>query len=201
MPEGWNWNKFDKRNIVAIAKQFGNIRIRSFPAIGTIKWFYYHYLRLIQLNPTLNYLQYDKADALITLERDYNYKPYPFKHYESVLTRFYQGYILPEKFGIDKRKIHLSALVLAGQLTRLEALSKLDGIAYPSQEDLDSDKEYFVKKMDWNNSQLEDYIHRPSKRHDEYPSERKFFDFVARIPRLMPYSAQQAFTKLVKSIR
>ena len=51
----------------------------------------------------------------------------------SLFTRFYQAYILPSKFGIDKRRIHLSPLVLNGHLTREDALNKLDHIAYPSQ--------------------------------------------------------------------
>ena len=29
---------------------------------------------------------------------------YAYKHYESVFTRFFQDYILPEKFGSDMRR-------------------------------------------------------------------------------------------------
>jgi len=201
MPAEWNWNKFDKRNIVAIGKKFGNIHIKSFPAIGSLKWAYYHYIRLIQLNPTLNYLQYSKPEAFHILQRDYGYKPYPFKHYESVLTRFYQGYILPAKFGVDKRKIHLSALVASGQMTRIEALSKLTGIAYSSEQDLENDKEYFIKKMGWSMAQLEDYIHRQEIKHDAYPSERKLNMILTSLPALLPLSMKHKITKYVKSVR
>ena len=51
---------------------------------------------------TLDYLNYKKEDALLELKK-IGYKPYHYKHYESYLTRFYQGYLLPKKFGIDKR--------------------------------------------------------------------------------------------------
>ena len=66
-------------------------------------------------------MDYEKFEAMKILS-DYGYKPYPYKHYESVFTRFYQGYILPEKFGIDKRKLHLSTLILNNVLSREEAL-------------------------------------------------------------------------------
>lgn len=201
IPKEWNWNKFDRRNIVAIGKRFGNVRIKTFPALGTLKWIYYHYFRLIQLNQTLDYFQYNKPEAFEILQRDYGYKPYPFKHYESVLTRFYQGYILPQKFGVDKRKIHLSNLVISGQITRAEALNKLQGIAYPSEKDLESDKEYFLKKMGWSSDQLKDYINRPEIKHDEYPSERRFYEIASRLPDFLPNTIQKAITKYIKSIR
>ena len=60
-------------------------------------------------------------------------------------TRFYQGYILPEKFGIDKRKLHLSTLILNNVLSREEALKDLSKIPYPDQFSLDEDIEYFLK--------------------------------------------------------
>jgi N-acetyl sugar amidotransferase len=201
MPAEWSWNKFDRRNIVAIGKRFGNIKLKTFPAIGTLRWAYYHYIRLIQLNPTLNYLEYNKPEAFEILQRDYGYKPYPYKHYESVLTRFYQGYILPAKFGVDKRKVHLSALVAAGQMTREEALNKLDGIAYSTEKELNDDKEYFIKKMGWSMAQLENYITRPEVKHTAYKSEKSLNEIVTRLPDLLPISLKHRITRLVKSAR
>ena len=60
-----------------------------------------------------------------TLERELGWKYYGWKHYESIYTRFYQGYILPKKFGYDKRKSHLSSLICSGEMTREEALEEL----------------------------------------------------------------------------
>ena len=43
-----------------------------------------------------DYFEYNKFDAINLLKAKYNFKPYPYKHYESIFTRFYQGYILPK---------------------------------------------------------------------------------------------------------
>lgn len=177
MPVGWTWNKFDKRNIKAIGRKFGGVRIDTFPAIGTIEKIWYQMFRRIHWVSVLDYFEYNKFEVLETLQREYGYKPYPYKHYESIFTRFYQGFILPQKFGVDKRRIHLSTLVVAGQMTREAALKGLEGIPYPSAKALEEDKVYFVKKMGWTQQQLAEYIARPGKSHASYPSEHRFGRF------------------------
>lgn len=179
MPAGWNWLKFDKRNIRGIARRAG-ARIRTFPLIGTLDYLRYRFLNRIQWVSFLDYFDYNKAAALAELERDYGYKRYPFKHYESVFTRFYQGYLLPEKFGVDKRRLHLSTLIATGQLTREDALTQLDGIAYASADALAEDRRYFLKKMGWTNPELDTYLQRPARPHDAYPTERPLWDWLLR---------------------
>lgn len=177
MPKEWNWFKFDKRNIKSLAKQFVRIRIDTFPVIGTFDLIWYKYMRRIHWISFLDYFDYNKFQALEVLKRDYGYKPYPYKHYESIFTRFYQGYILPQKFGVDKRHVHLSTLVASGQMSREEALQALSGIPYPSEQALKEDQQYFIKKMGWTAAQLEEYIARPEKAHTAYPSEKPLWDF------------------------
>lgn len=176
MPPEWNWNKYDKRNIVGISHHFGGPKLKTFPAMGTLDLVRYVLLNRISWVAFLDLFEYRKADALEALTRDYKYKPYAYKHYESVFTRFYQGYILPEKFGVDKRKLHLSTLIMTGQISREEALAAAAGIAYPSERDLAQDKAYFTKKMLWDDAKLRAYIARPGKPHDAYPSEVPLFD-------------------------
>jgi N-acetyl sugar amidotransferase len=178
MPPQWNWFKFDKRNIRALGRRGGRARLGTFPAMGTLDYVWYEYARRIRWIPFLDYLDYNKARALQTLQQDYGYKPYLFKHYESVFTRFYQGYILPAKFGVDKRRVHLSALICSGQLTRSEAMRQLQGIAYASEQALQEDRQYFLKKMGWTSAQLDEYVARPEKSHASYPSERPLWDWL-----------------------
>jgi N-acetyl sugar amidotransferase len=175
IPKGWNWYKRDVRNIQAIAKRFGDVRIKTFPTHSTSDFIIDEFVRGIRWISFLDYLPYNKFDALDVLERRYGYKRYPFKHYESIFTRFYQGYILPRKFGVDKRLLHLGTLVAAGQMTREEALEGLAGIPYPSHQDLESDIRYFLKKMNWSDADLSSYISRPEVSHDAYPSEAKYY--------------------------
>ena len=73
-------------------------------------------------------------------------KRYPYKHYESVFTRFYQAFILPQKFNVDKRRLHLSTLIVAGQMDRDTALELMELSPYPDEMQNQIDKEYFLKK-------------------------------------------------------
>lgn len=176
MPRDWSWNKFDRRNIVSIGRRNG-MRLETFPAIGTLGRLWLGVVRGIRWEWFLDLLPYNKFEALQVLERDFAYKPYPYKHYESVFTRFYQGFILPTKFGVDKRRVHLSTLVISGQMTREQALQGLHGIAYPSEKALEDDKVYFLKKMGWTAAQLDDYLKRPARPHSDFGSEARFFEF------------------------
>ena len=176
IPSTWNWHKADKRNIVAISRRFGGPRLKTFPSISTFGMMRYAALHRILWVSFLDYLSYRKYEALETLERDFGYKAYPYKHYENVFTRFYQGYLQPNKFGVDKRKPHLSSLIMSGEITRDEALEQAAGIAYPSEKDMEADRLYFLKKMGWSEEKFEAYMRRPEKRHDEYPSEYAFYN-------------------------
>ena len=89
------------------------------------------------------------------------------KHYESVWTRFYQGYILPEKFGIDKRKAHLSNLIFSGQLTKEEALEKLNQPIYPPELSRKT-RNFVIKKLGLNQAQFNDIMNLPRKKHTDF---------------------------------
>ncbi|MET3454074.1 N-acetyl sugar amidotransferase [Pseudomonas kilonensis] len=180
MPEGWNWRKWDKKNIKALGA-LGGVKLKTFPSVGTLDYIVNRLVRRIQWVSYLDFYDYQKNQALDELETKYGYKRYPYKHYESIFTRFYQGYLLPEKFGVDKRKLHLATLVMSGQMSRDEALARLEESPYPSEEGLETDKKYFLKKMGWDESTLRAYLERPEKRHDEYPSDRALWDGMKKI--------------------
>lgn len=191
MPEGWNWFKYDRRNILQIWRRFGEgTRLRTFPALGSVQYLYYNYARGIRWIPFLDFIEYDKPKALAVLQERFGYKPYPYKHYESVFTRFYQGYILPRKFGIDKRRLHHATLVVTGQMSREAALADLEQIPYASEEALQQDLAYFLKKMGWTAQQLNDYIARPPKPHDAYPSEKPLWSLIGAVGRKLGAAAR-----------
>lgn len=178
MPENWNWFKYDKKQIKSIGNKFNKIKTNSFPAIGTLDYCYYRFYKKIEWLPFLDFLKFEKEAALIILENEYGYKRYPYKHYESIFTRFYQGYLLPKKFKIDKRKLHLSSLIVTKQINRDNAIEILKNSPYPSQVDLENDLEYFLKKMNWTQNDLDVYLSRDPKSHNEYDSEFKFWKFI-----------------------
>jgi N-acetyl sugar amidotransferase len=177
LPKKWNWFKFDKKNIKMISQKMGGPKLTTFPAFSTIDYVRFEFIKKIRWISFLDFFEYNKNEVLDTLEKDYGYHRYPFKHYESIFTRFYQGYILPTKFGVDKRLLHLGTLVASGQMAREEALNLLQTPAFISEQLLKEDTQYFLKKMGWTEKQFSDYLSRPEKPHDLYGSEKGLWDW------------------------
>ncbi len=174
MPPGWIWHKFDRKNIYSIANAYGIKKLKSFPSIGNLQKLYYERIKGIRWVSFLDYFPYSREKALDDLQ-SIGFKPYPYKHYESVFTRFYQSYILPNKFNVDKRLIHLSAQIISNEITRDEALKKLkDKPCSVIQEKEDID--YFLTKLGWNEKKLKEYISRPPRSHLNFKSEGAFAD-------------------------
>jgi hypothetical protein len=117
----------------------------------------------------LNYIPYNKKEALKILENELGWKYYGDKHYESIYTRFFQGYILPKKFNIDKRKSHLSSLIASGQMTREEALEIMRCNPYTSEQ-MCEDREYVIKKLGLTEAEFEEIMALPIKRFSDYPN-------------------------------
>lgn len=184
MPKNMNWIKFDKKNIDSIIKTFGNYEIKSYPAIGVFNLIKYILLHKIKWIHFLDYFDYRKNEAIKILENKYNFKPYEYKHYESIFTRFYQGYILPRKFNIDKRILHLSTLIVTNQLSRNEAIKKLELNPYSNNLQLNEDKEYFLKKMNWTQEKLEEYLKRPAISHTQYANSKFIYENLLKIYKL-----------------
>ncbi len=174
VPSNFNWNKFDRKNILAIARGDG-VRVRSLPTIGVLGLVYHRLVHGTQWIPFLDYIDYNKQRCIDVLVRELGYRPYPYKHYESIFTRFYQGYLLPQKFGVDKRRLHLSALICSGQMSRAKAGELLAHSPYPDPDELQADIEYFLKKMNWSEQDLADYLARPERPHADFASEAPLF--------------------------
>ncbi len=181
IPKNWSWFKNDAKNIKYLGKKFMNQKLKTFPSYGTFDYIYCSFLKKIKWVTFLDYFDYKKEDALKLLESKYDFKPYGYKHYESIFTRFYQAYILPKKFGVDKRKLHLSNLIITNQLDRGEAIKILEESPYPSQDLEKADLAYFLKKMDWTHQNLEDYIKRNRVEHSDYKSELPMWNFLKTV--------------------
>ena len=173
MPKGWNIaNKFDNKNLRDIHRRFGKIKLRKFPTFGRYQKFYYEKICGIETSPLLNYVPYIKKDVKEFIKHELDWKDYGGKHYESIFTRFYQGYVLPKKFNIDKRKAHWSALICSGQATQSEALEDLKKEPYSlalQQEDL----EYVSKKLDFSHEVFEHIMKSEPVPHSFYDEENE----------------------------
>ena len=172
MPEDWAYRrKLDQVNLLNIYKRFGKgDKLETLPKFGYYQQYYYSKIRGIQTLSLLNYTEYNKAHVKELIAQELDWRDYGGKHYESIFTRFYQGYILPNKFGIDKRKAHLSALICSGQITRSQALQELQYNAY-SLEQQEADKEFVLKKFDLSVSDFESIMKATRMEHDDYGTE------------------------------
>lgn len=169
LPQHWVHNKNDLINIKAIHRRFGSIRLKTYPTLGFRKNLLYQRLLGINYVAILDYVDYVKDDAKEIIIDELGWRDYGGKHYESIFTRFYQSYILPRKFSIDKRKSHLSSLICSGQMSREAALEKA-GEEIIDNDLLGSDKEYVIKKFGLTAQSFEEIMALPIKRHTDYPS-------------------------------
>jgi N-acetyl sugar amidotransferase len=185
IPSGWNHFKTDARNIRRIQRRFGQLPIKTHPLFSTIDYVWYEFVRRIRWVSFLDYFPYNKLEALETLKTAIGYKPYPYKHYESVFTRFYQGHILPHKFGIDKRRPHLSTLIVSGQLTRAEAVKTLHCSPYPDPRQEEQDRIFVMKKLGFSNEAFTDYLAAAGVPHDRYGSERRLRRALGRVQKAL----------------
>lgn len=126
----WSYGHSDWRYIRGVHSRFGRQRIKSFPHFGFLELFYTNFVRGVRIVSILNYLDYDKDLAMQEISEKLGWQPYGGKHYESIYTRYFQGYVLPKKFGIDKRRGHLSDAINAGAISRERALLELDKSDY-----------------------------------------------------------------------
>jgi len=167
MPDSWSYAKWDYKNIKAIQKKFGNKKIRTFPHYNLLQKIMTEF-RLKNIS-ILNYIDYNKTEAVRILEREFDWKNYGGKHYESIFTRFYQTYILPVKFNADKRKAHLSTLICSGQISRDEALKELDK-PIDKLDNLEREKAYVLKKLNLNETEFASIMSTPIRSHLDYPN-------------------------------
>ena len=125
MPASWSYNARDLVHIKDIYRTMIGKRLKGLPVCSLLKWNYYRWIKRQKMAYLLDYMNYNRADSIAVLEREYGYKAYGEKHCESIFTWWFQNFYLFEKFGIDKRKAHLSSLINSGQMTRDEALAAL----------------------------------------------------------------------------
>jgi len=175
MPPDWLYQKMDFTNLKDIHGRYGKVKLKTYPSFDFKKHVYYSaILRLVPIS-ILNYVPYNKEAVKEIITRELGWRDYGGKHYESIFTKFYQAYILPEKFKIDKRKAHLSTLICSGQINKEQALIELKKPLY-SQNELMADKEYVLKKLGLTDDEFEEIMHLPVKRHQDFRTDRHLKD-------------------------
>ena len=181
LPKSWLWMKMDTRNIRAIQKRFGSLKLKSFPTMNSLSWLLMKRFNLGGIfEEPLNIINFRKNDAMEVLRKVFAWKYYGGKHYESIFTKFYQAYVLPTKFGIDKRKVHYSALIRNNEITRDTAMSEVSQPLYNSHE-LDQDKSYVLKKLGFSEFEFEEIMKKKPVPHDFYPTDQSYIRLLIKL--------------------
>jgi N-acetyl sugar amidotransferase len=166
LPPAWSQGHTDWIYIRGVHRRFGTRRLRTYPHYSPLRDLWYR-VRLENVE-LLNYLDFVKAEAKAKLIADYGWRDYGGKHCESLYTRFYQEYLLPLKFGYDKRRTHLSSLICAGEITRPQALAAL-AVPPGDPQRAAEDRAYVIKKLGLTEEQFGEILARPKRTRADYP--------------------------------
>ncbi len=170
----------DMVHIHDIMHRFGTVKMKTYPFSSIFKHkIYLRYFRGVKVVKPLNYRPYIKTEALNMLEKEYGWKPYPQKHFESRFTKFYEGYWLPERFGFDTRRVQYSSLILTGQMSRDEALEKMKKPAY-DPEKIEDEFNYIATKLSITPDELRKYFNMEKKFYWDYKNLNSIFNLGAK---------------------
>jgi len=184
-PKEWLYYGTDMAQLSDIQARFGTRPLNTYPFSSILfHKVYLRYIKGVRVVKPLNYLPYTKAHASQVLSELYGWRPYPQKHFESRFTRFYEGYWLPTRFGYDTRRVQYSSLILTGQMSREEALLRLEKPAY-DPETIDEDFEYIATKLGITVEELRGYHQMPLKTYRDYKNQEWLFDLGAKTLKLL----------------
>lgn len=175
----------DVRMYKDIHRRFGQRPMKTYPWCSIFRYriFYHYFLGMRRFYP-LDYVVYDKEKAMQLLHEKYGWTSYKEKHYENVFTRFFEGYYLPHKFGFDTRKDVYSTQILAGTMTREEALRLLKTDPY-DHDQMEEDKAYIAKKLGITTEEFNTIIEGENKTPLDYKNSYRIIRLAIRLARLL----------------
>ena len=174
-----------------IHKKFGKTKLKTLPMCSMFKYrLYYRYFKGMKVIKPLDLIPYTKADAIDTLQREFGWEPYANKHFESVFTRFYEGYWLVKKFGYDKRRAHFSSLVLTKQLDRDEALDILKKPPYDEKTAME-DMEYISGKLGITKEEFLEIMAGENKTYEDYKNSAGLINLAIKIAHIVGMEKRQ----------
>ena len=171
-PLEWMYYQSDSIQLRDIHKKHGQAKLKSYP-VSNILWHkvYLPYVKGIKLIRPLDFVPYNKDDAMELLVRRFGYQKYPQKHFESRFTRFYEDFWLPLKFGYHKRRAHFSSLIMTGQMERSVAMKRLLR-SEMDEKFLKQEFEYVANKLDLTEDEFQKIFNGENKTYKNYHNKR-----------------------------
>ena len=184
-PMEWIYYGTDMMQMKDIIKKYSTTKFNTFPFLPILKHkLYLRYFKGLKMIRPLDNMIYNKNFATDVLEKEYGWKPYPQKHFESRFTKFYEGYWLPQRFGFDTRKIQFSSLILTKQMSRDEAIEKLKIPSF-NIETIDEEFKYIATKLGISSEKLREYFNLPKKFYWDYKNQQNLFNIGAKILKIL----------------
>lgn len=163
-PRGNSHSAYDYTNIKDIHKKFGDRPINKLTFLREIDR---NIKKPYSTMYPLNYIDYNREKAFEELKQFCDFQYYGRKHLENEFTAFLQLYWLPRKFNVDKRKAHLSSMIISNQMTREEALEELGEPLY-DEKMMSSYIEHIKKALQISDDEFETIMNAPTHQHEEY---------------------------------
>jgi N-acetyl sugar amidotransferase len=169
-PHGWFY--MDAQYIRSVHKMFGKVKMKTFPNLDLLKWLKWSGVDKIRKVRPLYYVDYRKEEAKKFLADNFGWKWYGGHHMENRTAYFTNNYYLPKKFEIDLRFSELSALVRNGQITRDEALKRIQEPKPFDASILDEVK----KRLHFSDGEFEAVMASPRKTYRDYKTYKETFE-------------------------
>lgn len=171
LPPAWGYNAMDAEHLRDIHRKFGTRQLHSFRFMPLLDYLGYYggFDESLHKFSPLNLLAYNPLEAREILKQNCGWQDYGRKHGESYFTRYFQNYYLPRRFGYDKRKAHLSSLIVSGIITREQALEELQHPLY-APEDLEKDEIFIREKLGYSKTEWGNILNLSTHPHSDYLS-------------------------------
>lgn len=185
-PRAWLYGANDRVFLKDILDKFGTVDMKGYPFLKSYfrkAWDKVFAKKVIGVKP-LDLIPYTKAESTCVLVEEYGWEPYKQKHFESMMTKFLEGYWAPKRFNADIRKCQLSSLVVTGQMTRDEALEQLKTPSLTEEEGRELFKQV-AQKLEISEDELQGYMDMPIKGYDDYKNSKNSLRTFTKIKNLI----------------
>ncbi len=183
LQRGYTHDAYDRKHIFDINRRFGSTALDKLPILSRFQKEVVlpRKKKIITIYP-LDYIKYERDAAWRELQESVGFEYYGAKHWESKFTKFMQTYYLYKKFGVDKRKSHLSSMIISNQISRDECLKELSDMPY-QDENIRKDIQDICALLGITPDEMEHYVTGPGHEHGEYATSKNLWKYPLEIER------------------
>jgi len=170
MQKGNTYKSRDVVNLKDIHNRFGRKPISNLLFMSTLQKEIMELFHTVKKVTPLNLVDYNRERAFRELNDFCGFEYYGGKHLENILTAFIQLYWFPKKFGVDKRKSHLSSMIVSGQMTREQALEEMQKPLYEEKQ-MEQYMSFIKDKLGVSDEEFSNLLNVEPHQHQDYAIE------------------------------